>query len=236
MKTWLVLAGSAGLALSGCSGPSFVGRQELTVTAGDALPPPTVTDVTAQQRATVIGPADQLSVDVFGIADLTRTVQVDTNGQITLPLAGVIEAAGKTTMELAELVTERLRAQHVRDPRVTVNITDMRSQVVTVDGQVEEPGLYPVVGRMTLMRTIARAKGVTEFARQNHVVVFRRVDNRDMAALYDLRAIRLGAYEDPEIFANDVVVVGESHARRIFRDVLQGSGFLTTPIIALIQR
>ncbi len=236
MRWWLVLASLAGLPLGGCSGPRFVARSDLTFVEGGQLPPPVSTDVAGQTRAVVLGPADQLAVDVFGIQELSRAVQVDANGQISLPLAGTVDAAGRTPQDLATLIAERLRAEHVREPRVTVNVTDARSQTMTVDGEVEEPGIYPVAGGMTLMRAVARAKGVTEFARQNHVVVFRTVDNQRMAALYDLRAIRLGAYEDPEIYANDVVVVGESQARRIFSYAHQGSALLTTPIIALIQR
>ena len=66
-------------------------------------------------------------------------------------------------------------------------------------------------------------------------VVFRTVGTQRYAALHDLKAIRLGAYRDPAIYANDVVVVGDSQARRIFRDVLQASGLLTTPLVALLQ-
>jgi polysaccharide export outer membrane protein len=110
------------------------------------------------------------------------------------------------------------------------------SQVVTVDGQVRQPGLYPVVGGMTLMRAVATAQGTSEFARLRDVVVFRTVGGQNMAALYNLDAIRRGLYPDPEIFANDVVIVGDSPARRIFRDVLQAAPLITTPIIALLQR
>ncbi|WP_447411839.1 SLBB domain-containing protein, partial [Clostridium perfringens] len=79
------------------------------------------------------------------------------------------------------------------------------AQTVAIDGQVNTPGLYPVVGRMTLMRAIASAKGLADFAQPSYVVVYRRVNNQEMAALYDLRAIRNGAYADPDIFANDIV-------------------------------
>jgi polysaccharide export outer membrane protein len=89
---------------------------------------------------------------------------------------------------------------------------------------------------MTLMRAIATARGVTEFARMDDVVIFRTVGSRDMAALYNLGAIRRGSYPDPEIFAGDIVVVGDSPARRLFRDVLQASPLFLTPIIAVLQR
>jgi polysaccharide export outer membrane protein len=205
------------------------------VVPGAQLPAPALQDLTARSRPYLLGPYDRLSVEVYGVDDLNRTVQVDAAGRISLPLAGVIDAGGMTPAQLAETVEQRLRAQYIRNPQVTVNLTETVSQVVTVEGEVGEPGLFPVVGRMTLMRAIARAKGTTEFARRSHVVVFRTVAGQQMAALYDLRAIQQGAYDDPEIFANDVVVVSEDRARRLFRDVIQGSGLLTAPIIALLQ-
>jgi polysaccharide export outer membrane protein len=108
--------------------------------------------------------------------------------------------------------------------------------VITVDGQVREPGLYPVLGRTTLMRAVATAKGTTEFARLQDVVVFRTVGDQQMVALYNLQAIRRGVYPDPEVFANDVVVVGDSPARRLFRDVLQAAPLLVTPLVALLNQ
>ena len=98
-----------------------------------------------------------------------------------------------------------------------------------------KPGLYPVVGRMTLMRAVATAKGTTEFARLDDVVVFRTVGDRQMAALYNLGAIRRGAYPDPELYASDVVVVGDSPGRRLFRDILQAAPLITAPIIAYLS-
>ena len=226
---------AAALALASCAGPRFVGRSDLTVVDGAALPPPGRVNLAPEGRPSVIGPLDRIAIDVFGVAELSRTVQVDSSGNIAMPLAGTIQASGQTPEQLAAVIADRLRGRYVREPRVTVNVTEAISQVLTVDGEVKQPGIYPVAPNMTLMRAIARAQGITEFARQTHVVVFRRVDDRDMAALYDLRAIRLGMYEDPQVYANDVVVVGDSQARRIFRDVLQASGVLTAPLIAVLQ-
>ena len=134
------------------------------------------------------------------------------------------------------MLESRLRGAYVRDPQVTVNLKETVSQVITVDGQVKEPGLYPVVGRMTLMRAVATAKGAAEFAKLEDVVIFRTVKGQKLAALYNLRAIRRGAYQDPEVFANDVVVVGDSKARRLFKDLLQIIPALSTPIVVALQR
>ncbi len=235
MKLRYYLAGAMAFAASGCADQKFVGRPGLEVVSNSALPAPDRSDLIAPQRPYLIGPFDKLSVEVYGLPDLTRTVQADASGRVSLPLAGDLEAAGKTPGELAKEITARLRGQYIRDPQVTVNLTETISQLVTVEGEVKMPGLYPVVGSMTLIRAVAKAQGTTEFAKDEMVVVMRRVNGQDMAALYDLRAIRLGMYPDPEIYANDVILVGESRARRIFQSIVQASPLLTAPIIALLR-
>ena len=199
------------------------------------LPTPQRADLVSEARPYLIGPFDKLSIEVFGIEELNRQVQTDASGRISFPMAGVIDAQGKTPAELGAEIEARLREQHVRNPQVTVNLLETVSQVVTVDGQVRQPGLYPVVGRMTLMRAIATAQGATEFARLGNVLVFRRVGNQELVGLYNLNAIRNGLYPDPEIFAHDTVVVDENRARRIFRDLLQVAPLLTTPLVAVLQ-
>lgn len=224
-----------GLALTGCASSKLVDTGAVEIVSATSLPAPTRLDLADGSREHLVGPFDKISVEVYGIPELSRTVQVDANGAIALPLAGQIDALGRSPGELSEMVAERLRGGHVRDPRVTVGIVETVSQVVTVDGEVEAPGLYPVGGNMTLMRAIARAGGTGEFAEAKHVVVFRKVDGRSMAALYDLRAIRLAAYEDPDVYPNDVIVVGESQARRIFPQLIQGASLLVTPLVALLD-
>jgi len=202
---------------------------------GVGLPVPGRTDLVSEARPYLIGPFDKLSIEVFGVEELNRQVQTDASGRISFPMVGAINAQGKTPEELSAEIEARLREQHVRDPQVTVNLLETVSQVVTVDGEVRQPGLYPVVGRMTLMRAIATAQGTTEFARTQNVLVFRRVANQDLVGLYNLGAIRSGLYADPEIYAQDIVVVDENRARRIFRDILQAAPLLTTPLVALLQ-
>ncbi|WP_293871173.1 polysaccharide biosynthesis/export family protein [Sphingomonas sp. 67-36] len=201
----------------------------------EALPAPNRQDLTAPDRPALIGPLDTIQVDVFNVPELSREMQVDASGRIAMPLAGTIDARGRTAQELASAIEATLRGRYIRDPQVTINIKSSVSQVVTIDGQVAEPGLYPVTNQMTLMRAIASAKGFSEFARQDDVVILRTVDGRKMAALYNVAAIRRGAYDDPPIYANDVIVVGDSPQRRLFRDFVSLSPILAAPLIAIVQ-
>jgi len=226
------------LALAGCAGaPAPIGGSpEIHVVNADALPPPTRGDIATANVPYLVGPFDKLTIDVFGIKELSMLkVQTDASGRISFPLIGQVDAAGRTPAEIAAAIATRLKTQYVRDPQVTVNLEETVSQLITVSGQVTEPGTYPVVGRMTLMRAVAIAKGTTEFAKMNDVVVFRTVGARQMVALYNLGAIQRGAYVDPQVYANDVVIVGESEARRIFKDVLQSAPLLTAPLIAYLN-
>jgi len=233
LMKWLTL-GALAVCLSACADgrQGILGATAVRLSSGD-LPPPSTADVAVRQYQ--VGPLDQLDVDVYGIEALSkREIVVDAAGRFSFPLIGDVAAAGKTPSQIQNEIAARLREKHVRDPQVSVNVRETRSQVVTIDGEVKEPGIYPVLGRMTLMRAVASAKGVSEVARLDDVVVFRTVRGQRMAALYNLRAIRNGMYADPEIFPNDIVMVGDSPARRIFKDVIQVAPVLSYVVVALL--
>jgi polysaccharide export outer membrane protein len=236
-KTYLVI-GTA-LALAGCAArtpPPQPSASLTVITDSHELPAPSRNDLTAADRPALIGPLDTIEVNVFNVPDLTREMQVDASGRIAMPLIGTIDARGKTAGELASDIAAALRGRYIRNPDVTINIKSSVSQVVTVDGQVTEPGLYPVTNQMTLMRVIASAKGMTEYARDDDVVILRTVNGHRMAGLYNLGAIQRGAYADPAIYANDVVIVGDSPQRRMFRDIVSLAPLIATPLIAILNR
>ena len=223
--------------LAGCAAPVKLGGDpEITPLAGNDMPAPTREDLTPEERPYLIGPFDKLGISVFGISDLANLdVQVDASGRLSFPLVGMIEVSGKTPHEVELMLAERLKQAYIRDPQVTVNLKDTLSQFVTVEGTVGKPGLYPVIGHMTLLRAIATAQGTTEFSRLDDVVIFRTVKGKQYAALYNLAEVRHGAYPDPEIFANDVVMVGDNHARRLFKDYLTTGSLLAGPLILLLE-
>lgn len=237
MNHKLILGGAsiAVLLCSACSAPPLEGRPDLTIYENKPLPEPVRDDLVIPPRPYVLGPSDQLDIDVFGIPELSKSVTVDLTGQIAMPLVGQLKVSGLTTSELTGVLKERLQQAHVLDPKVTVNIANAASQIFTVDGSVSKPGIFPLAGRMSLMRAIARAEGTTEFARENYVVVFRTVEGKRYAALFDLRAIRQGLFDDPEIFSNDIIYVGDSQARRLFKDIITAAPLITTPLIILLR-
>lgn len=224
------------LAIAACSTTrSNVLESGITLATDTVLPAPTRPDLVAPERESLIGAADSIQIEVFGVDELTREVLVDAGGAISIPLVGEVQAAGLTSRELARLIGDRLRGRYVRNPDVTVNLKTANSEFVTVEGAVNQPGLYPVTNQTTLLRAVAAARGVTNDARLEDVVVLRTVGNQRMAGLYSLRSIRAGYYADPQIYANDQIVVGNSPSRELFRNALAISPLLITPLIAILQ-
>jgi polysaccharide export outer membrane protein len=167
-----------------------------------------------------IGPQDTLEIDVFQLNDLNRTVQVDGNGRILLPLLGEIPAAGKTSEQLSHDIADQLGKKYVNNPQVTVVVKDAQGQRITVDGAVGQPGVYTLTGPTTLMQAVALAKGPdTKIANMHKVTVYRLVGAERVTANYDLQAIRSGKNPDPLIYGKDVIVVDQSGGRTFLRDL-----------------
>ena len=223
------------LVTAGCATPRVTPNGTVAQVSNGTLPSPLPSDLRAD-RPYYLGPLDQLSIDVVGVPELNqRDIQVDASGRINFPIVGAIEVAGKTPIEAANMIEQGLRAHYFRNPQVAVNLKNTVSQTVTVEGEVTEPGIYPVIGHMSLLRAVASAKGTSEYAKLDDVVLLRTVNGKKYAALYNLRALRQGAYEDPDIYANDVIVVGDSKSRRLFKDLLTVVPLLSTPLVLLLQ-
>lgn len=164
-----------------------------------------------------IGPDDTLDIVVFQVPELSRTVQVDAGGQFTLPVVGVVNAAGRTADELSQWLRDRLEGGYLRDPQVTVLVKQAASQRVTVDGAVVKPGIYPLNGPTSLLQAIALANGPDpRIANIKRVAIFRSVDGRRESQVYDLSKIRSGRLVDPSVKADDVVVVATSGTKSFF--------------------
>lgn len=180
----------------------------------------------------LIVPGDVVNLSVFGEPDLTlEKLPVDDAGSIQVPLIGAVRVATLTPAQASALIASRLSSRFLRNPDVTLNVIEQTGQMVTVEGQVTKAGAYPVDGETTLLGAIALAQSPTRIAKLDQVVVFRTINSQRMAARFDLSRIRAGRDADPQILGGDVVVVGFSQAKSIYRDMLQAA-----PIFNLFTR
>lgn len=217
----LLFMTAAALPLTACTGGPIPVSSGSSVAMASALPPGEAVVSAADFSTYRLGPGDLIIVDVYGAPTLTREGEVDAAGNFAMPLVGTVAAGGRTPTELSALIAASLRGRVVKDPQVTVSIKKAVSQMVTIDGAVREPGMYPVLRRMSLQQAIASAKGVGDLANLDRVMVFRTVGTEKLAALFSLKAIRAGRMPDPPIYANDIVVVGESATQRFLKTINQ---------------
>jgi polysaccharide biosynthesis/export protein len=188
----------------------------------DSISPEGAYQATSDYR---LGPQDLIRIEVFQADELDRTVRVNTRGEISLPLLGVISAGGKTVAELEEHLAERLGNGFLHDPHVSIFVEEYTSQRVTVEGAINKPGIYPLQGRTSLLQAVAIAGGPDQVADERSVVVFRTIEGVRMAALFDLQEIRAGRTEDPQIYGDDMVVILTSGAKSMMRNLRGYVGF-----------
>jgi polysaccharide export outer membrane protein len=177
-----------------------------------------------------IAPLDKLSISVLQLPDLPKDQQVDGNGNIHMPLIGDVRAQGMTARQLEEALKKKFGEKYLQAPEVQVLVTDAQGDKVTVDGAVQNPGVYPLGGQRSLVQVIAMAHGLTDKASPSHVAVFRTIKGQRMAAGFDLKKIRKGQQPDPPIYGNDVVVVDGSGIKSTWSTILQ-----SIPLVAVFS-
>ncbi len=119
-----------------------------------------MTDIKDEYR---IGPEDLLEIEAYNVEDLKKTVRVNSEGEIALPLVGIIKAGGMTTSELEKEIEKRLD-RYVQETVVTVFIKEYRSQRISVVGAVNNPQIYAVTGQRYLIDMLMTAGGLREDA------------------------------------------------------------------------
>ncbi|MER8785989.1 polysaccharide export protein [Mesorhizobium sp. M1006] len=227
MSTLFVLLAS--LAMSACtstssttpSSSSSVDALQLTssstpLSGGGALQ--VVKDLPAPQNTQngseqPLSPNDVLEVNVFQVDNLNRTVQVDAGGQISLPLVGTITAAGKTVRQLEQEVETAYGAKYLQSPDVTIFVKESIGQRITVDGEVNKAGIYPVSSNSSLLDAIALAGNFSPIGDASKVFVYRTIGQNTLVANYNVEAIRAGKMRNPRIYGGDKVVVFASKSK-----------------------
>jgi len=217
MRLFLLFLAAASLTACATRGPAAF-NSEATVDVDRFLNASSSEEASAYR----IGPSDKLSISVFQVADLSfEEIFVDASGKLQLPLLGSVQAAGLTPAELSSDIERRLGERYLRNPRVSVSVTEAASQKITIDGAVMKPGVYEMRGRTSLLQAVAMAEGGSRIADLKKVAVFRTVNGQRMIAVFDLAAIRRGQATDPEVLGDDIVVVDTSRLSARYRDIIE---------------
>jgi len=107
-----------------------------------------------------IGPNDLLAITVLDAPDLSQPARVAADGEISIPLLGTVKAAGLTPRELELVLQALLRRTYMKDPNVSVTVTEMQSHSVSVLGAVKNPGAFQIRGTKTLLEMLSMAGGL----------------------------------------------------------------------------
>ncbi len=201
------------------------GGQRMANSTNEPLPPPDTTSATGAYTGASdyrIGAHDLLAISVFGVEELNKEVRVNSNGQVSLPLIGGVMAGGKTISELEADLGKKYADGFLQNPQVTVFVKEFTSQRITLEGAFNKPGIYPITGKTTLLQGIAIGGGLNDqLADPGGIVVMRNVGGRRMAAVYDLRQVRRGVVENPELYGDDIIVVEQSGSKTAFRRLIE---------------
>lgn len=121
----------------------------------------------------VIGNDDRLSINVWKEPELSKEIPVRSDGKISLPLVGELQASGRTPLQLEKTIGEKLKA-YMTEPEVTVIVLQVNSKKYNIMGEVSRPGAYPLTLTTTIMDAIAAAGGFREFAKKTGVYILRQ--------------------------------------------------------------
>jgi polysaccharide export outer membrane protein len=121
----------------------------------------------------VIGNDDVLAVNVWKEPDISRSIPVRSDGKISLPLVGEVQATGRTPLKLEQEIASRLK-NYISEPEVTVIVQQINSQKFNILGQVTRPGSYVITNSATVLDAIAVAGGFRDFAKQKSIYILRQ--------------------------------------------------------------
>ena len=139
---------------------------------GDAAAASATVKLQTPANEYLIGPDDVLAVNVWKEPEISRTLPVRPDGNISLPLIGDLKASGRTPTQLQKEIKHQL-VEYLSNPEVTVLVQEAKSHKFNIIGEVEKPGSYVMAGPITVLDAIAMAGGPREFARTSKIFVLR---------------------------------------------------------------
>jgi polysaccharide export outer membrane protein len=139
----------------------------------------------------LIGPGDVLSIDIWKEPELSKQVSVRLDGKISLPLVNDIDAAGLTSAELRNQLTEKYK-DFVDFPEISVTVVQSNSKKIYILGKVTNPGEYPLQKYMTVVQAISLAGGLAQWADSSDVKLIRKIRGTERTFRVDYDAIVSG--------------------------------------------
>src|SRR5437660_6301881 len=143
-------------------------------TSGDMKTTTASTNLKAHDDSFQIGPDDVLAINVWKEPEISRSVPVRSDGKVSLPLVGEVQASGQTPKQLEAEISKKL-ASYMSEPEVTVIVQQIKSQRFNILGQVAHPGTYPLSNPTTVLDAIALAGGFRDFAKKKSIYVLRQI-------------------------------------------------------------
>lgn len=184
-----------------------------------------------------IGSDDSLQIKVYGYDDLTIEPRVSGSGRITFPLIGEISVAGLTTFDVEQKIARLLASgSFIKNPHVTVTILDNQGQLVSVLGQVNKPGRYPLQTSSNLIDMIAMAGGINE-AGDDRAIITSRVDGKLFKKEINLRdALELPG-EGPvlKVEKGDILFIPKAPVFYIYGQVQKPGAYRLDPNMSVAQ-
>ncbi len=129
--------------------------------------------IKAHDENFIIGNDDVLAISVWKEPELTKAVPVRSDGKISLPLVGEMQATGRSPLQLEQDITAKLK-DFITTPEVTVIVQQVNSRKFNILGEVTKPGSFPLTASTTVMDAIATAGGFRDFAKKSNVYVLRK--------------------------------------------------------------
>jgi polysaccharide export outer membrane protein len=155
----------------------------------------------------VIGNDDVLAINVWKEPDFSRSIQVRSDGKISLPLMGEVRAAGRTPAQLEQDITAKL-LNYITKPQVTVMVEQINSKKVNVLGQVAKPGSYSLTLAPTVVDAIAAANGPKDFAKQKSIYILRQNPAGGQTRIvFNYKDFLKGKTQNVKLEPHDTVVV-----------------------------
>jgi len=139
----------------------------------------------------VIGNDDVLAINVWKEPDISRSIPVRSDGKISLPLVGEVQAAGLTPAKLESEIAIRLK-NYISEPEVTVMVQQVNSQKFNILGQVVRPGSYLLANSPTVLDAIALAGGFRDFAKKKSIYVLRQGPGGEQRLPFNYKEVSQG--------------------------------------------